>query len=526
MKKWASRKAQRDQLVLFEEKLDNAIESGSQVRQLDAILDQLDWSALESTYNGVVGQPAIHPRLVVSCLIYGMLNGIRASRKLELSLQMRLDFRWLTFGQEIDHSTIAKFRVEKSDQIADLFVQVALVAQQLGWSNFSRVCFDGTTIRANNRRTGTRTRETLEQDREKLDLQAKQLREKYQQFNTRAIADDVESQEQFSDTDASDVAQELADVERLGARVNAALTELNACQETGLPEPKRIPITDPNARLSRSKNNGFDVNHTATVLCDQETGMIGAVLVVDKSSEDKQLPKSVEHFEQSTGHKIEEVLGDTAFETGQNLQYCDDNDIQLITPAPKNDPASNPAQREDLSTPVAPSDFDQLPVVKVTVKGEKVVRLSKDAFIYDKQEDVYYCPQGKALSHRSTGQETRKGVTRVRHTYAIDAEHCVDCPLAQLCQNRRDGSRKLVVDEHEELRRAHRQQMSTEQFKEAYKGRQSPGERPFALMKHALGIRQLLTRGTERVQSEFNLAALAINVLLMIGLMKRNEKPP
>ena len=83
--KWASRKAQRDQLVLFEEKLDNAIESGSQVRQLDAILDQLDWSALESTYNGVVGQPAIHPRLVVSCLIYGMLNGIRASRKLELS---------------------------------------------------------------------------------------------------------------------------------------------------------------------------------------------------------------------------------------------------------------------------------------------------------------------------------------------------------------------------------------------------------------------------------------------------------
>ena len=75
-------------------------------------------------------------------------------------------------------------------------------------------------------------------------------------------------------------------------------------------------------------------------------------------------------------------------------------------------------------------------------------------------------------------------------------------------------------------KRAHRQQMSTEQFKEAYKGRQGPGERPFALMKHALGIRQLLTRGTERVQSEFNLAALAINVLLMIGLMKRNEKPP
>ena len=79
MKKWASRKVQRDQLILFEEKLDSAIDSGSQVRQLDAILDQLDWRLLESTYHGSCGSTGDSP--TTSCELPDLWAAQRDSRQ-------------------------------------------------------------------------------------------------------------------------------------------------------------------------------------------------------------------------------------------------------------------------------------------------------------------------------------------------------------------------------------------------------------------------------------------------------------
>ena len=102
---WSQAPAERGQLVLFANKLDDAIGEDHPVRLLDEMMAAMDWSAWERHYSGVAGQPAIHPRVMASGVLYGLTVGIRTSRKLEQACLNRLDFLWPVEGRDIDHST-------------------------------------------------------------------------------------------------------------------------------------------------------------------------------------------------------------------------------------------------------------------------------------------------------------------------------------------------------------------------------------------------------------------------------------
>ena len=78
------------------------------------------------------GQPPIHPRVLASVLLYGLLTRIRSSRALEEALCVRLDFRWLAEGRTIDHTTLSTFRKAHPEALKNLFVQIGLVARELG----------------------------------------------------------------------------------------------------------------------------------------------------------------------------------------------------------------------------------------------------------------------------------------------------------------------------------------------------------------------------------------------------------
>ncbi len=128
---WSKARECREQLVLFPTRLDDAVGENHRVRILDEILARLDWSAWESGYSLRRGQPPIHPRVIASILLYGLLVKIRSSRALEEALQVRLDFRWLVEGRSIDHTTISEFRRKHTDALKGLFVQIAMVAREM-----------------------------------------------------------------------------------------------------------------------------------------------------------------------------------------------------------------------------------------------------------------------------------------------------------------------------------------------------------------------------------------------------------
>ena len=129
---WAQAPQSRVQMVLFAERLDEVLAVGHPVRFLDEILSRIDWSVWEAGYDLKRGQPPIHPRVLASVILYGLLTRIRSSRMLEEALSVRLDFRWLAEGRTIDHTTLSTFRKKHPEALKNLFVQIGLVARELG----------------------------------------------------------------------------------------------------------------------------------------------------------------------------------------------------------------------------------------------------------------------------------------------------------------------------------------------------------------------------------------------------------
>ena len=131
MTQWAKPPEYREQQVLFPLKLDEAVPTQHPVRLFDEILGRLDWPSWEAQYHPSLGQPAIHPRVLASILLYGLLNRIRSSRLLERATQMQLDFRWLAHGHAPDHTTLSEFRRKFGDELKNLFVQIGLIAREM-----------------------------------------------------------------------------------------------------------------------------------------------------------------------------------------------------------------------------------------------------------------------------------------------------------------------------------------------------------------------------------------------------------
>ena len=178
MEYWAQAPQERGQMVLFASRLDEVMAAEHPVRMLVEILSRIDWTPWEAGYDLKRGQPPIHPRVLASVLLYGLLTRIRSSRALEEALLVRLDFRWLVEGRTIDHTTLSTFRKQHPEALSNLFVQIGLVARELGHVTLTQLAFDGTQVRANSRRSGTRKVADLAEARAALaakfaELQAK-----------------------------------------------------------------------------------------------------------------------------------------------------------------------------------------------------------------------------------------------------------------------------------------------------------------------------------------------------------------
>ncbi len=154
MEYWAKPPVGRGQMVLFATRLDEVLAAGHAARMLDEILARIDWSPWEVGYDLTKGQPPIHPRVLASVILYGLLTRIRSSRMLEEALSVRLDFRWLAEGRSIDHTTLSTFRKRYPEALKNLFVQIGLLASELGHvtlaqlAGWPRRCFERLGCRA------------------------------------------------------------------------------------------------------------------------------------------------------------------------------------------------------------------------------------------------------------------------------------------------------------------------------------------------------------------------------------------
>jgi len=280
--------------------------------------------------------------------------------------------------------------------------------------------------------------------------------------------------------------------------------------------------------VTPNKEGGFAPNFTPIASVDVDSGLIVSTDVIPHTDEGKHLIPAMEDVQEqfSLESPPSEVLADGMMATGENIAECDDREITLYSPL-SGQSDENPAVRDDLSQPVAKEDRDQLPTISFKRKSEKRQQLAKQAFIYDQENDCYWCPEGKQLLlSGKTTEKQRDGRRIKRHRYKASEDDCSSCPLRDLCLRDKAKRRQVNHDQYELHRIAHAKRMITEEAKQKYARRRHPGERPFAVIKHHFGARRFLLRGIEQVKQEWLWLSSAFNLHRLVGLIRSGAGPP
>lgn len=513
---WQDAPYQRDQLVLFQDRLEDRIPDGHPVRLVDEVLSGLDWSEWESGYNGRRGQPPIHPRVMCGVLLFALIRRVRSSRQIEYALEHSIDFIWLASGRVIDHSTLSAFRRQYPREIKDVYRQLVQVAVDLGVAKLSELCIDGTKVLADANRHKTLTVEKVEQLLADLGLQ---IDTAMSEMECHDEVDDLFDDSEETGQTAARLPAELQDMKFRQAQLNKMLAQLREMEErrksSGQKTAAQIPVTDPDSRILPNKEGGYAPNYTPMAITESENGFIVGADVLVGQAEGQALLSMVDAVGADFGEETTTLMADGAYSTGPNIQAMEEREIEFLSPLPDSDTVDNPAIRDDLTQPVVDEELERLP------RDPRTKRFSKQAFVYVSDSDSYFCPAGRELVREGTTQRNRNGATILLKNYRCPS--CDECPLLSLCRtvsNPKKG-RKLECDGFDDERERHREHMRDPDSQERYKKRQHIGETPFAVLKTVFDFRRFLLRGHPGVQTEWLWVCSALNLKKLIAIVAR-----
>lgn len=504
----------RDQALLFYPTLEETISEDHPVRVLDELLDGCDFSEWEQHYHGSRGQPPHPPRVLAKVLLYAMSRKIRSSRQIEYAVGNNVDFIWLVEGRKFDHSTLCDFRTRFKKELRGLFRQLGKLALTIGLVRLNQVTFDGTRVLANNSRHETLTAAGLEERLEQLD-------QELAEYLADCAATDRAEDDLFGAV--APVPLKLAGIKGRQAELKKALETVRAMDEDRrknqqmdpAKNPAQLPMTDQDARIMPNKEGGYAPNYTPLAAVDVDSDFIVGVGVISSTTEHTETLSIVEQIEADFGQRPGQLLADGHHATGQNIAAFEHSGTELVSPLPEPATASNPALRLDPTQPVPEAQWGQLP------RNPQYKKLDKSCFLYDEERDVYHCPLGQTLKYEETKKESLAGGQSLRvRVYRCGA--CTGCPLLEQCVlPQSKGGRTVRRDEFTKHRERHSAKMATPESKATYGKRLHGGEVIFAHIKHVMGLRQFLLRGTEKVNLEWLWTCTSYNVFKLVRYVTR-----
>ena len=270
-------------------------------------------------------------------------------------------------------------------------------------------------------------------------------------------------------------------------------------------KPSAVPVADPDATIQPNKEGGFAPNYTPLATVDGTIGMIVDGEVLADHDEASQTVATVDRVEETFGARPTQLLADSAYGSGVNLAGLAERGVEAYIPVEQRaDGAENPAPRADPTQAVAESEWAKLP------RDARSKKLDRSAFVYDGSADCYYCPLGHRLDFVREQDKQRRNGGGVYRLYRCG--NCVGCRLAEACVKSKTGLRTIGRDQHEPLREAMAAKLKTEAGRAAYGRRRWIAETPFGTIKGAMGIRQFLLRGLEKVKIEWDWVCTAFNL--------------
>jgi transposase len=459
--------------------LEQQVTPDNPVRIIDAFVDKLDFQklGLSNSVHKSEGRPPYAAQVLLKLYLYGYLNKIRSSRKLEQECCRNVELHWLMEERTPNYHTIADFRKNHSDALINLFKLYVHFLDELNLLGKQTIAVDGSKFRAVNSRKNNYNQKKIDKHQamieQKADSYLKEL-------------DELDKDE----TDDGGPCYRKEEVEAaLQSLVERKIKYDELQQQLDNTEEKQISTTDAESRALIINKNIVEVAYnTQTAVDAQHSFFVHAEAT--NTNDGKALHRTAAQAKKTMGLKKEDtldVLSDKGYHTGAELQQCHDDNMETFV-AFKEQPSVKHLQKEFLST----------------------------QFVYNKKTDSYTCPAGQTLTTLNTWHNKRgdAGETSYRFkTYRTDG--CKSCSLKKYCTK----LNKRIIHRSEYQDAVDTNNENIRQNTDYYKRRQSICEHPFGTIKRQWGYTYTLMKGLQKVNGEMNLIMLVYNVRRTISLL-------
>ena len=468
----------REQVVLFPAVIDDYVSGDNPVRFVEAFVKRLDLGALGFSKAEAEerGRPAYDPRDLLKLYIYGYVNEIRSSRKLERETIRNVEVMWLLRRLTPDHKTIANFRKDNARVLPGVFREFSKLCRELELFGAELVGIDGSKFRAVN----SRERNFSEG---KLNRRLQWMEERIADYLA-ALQREDEGASEPSEVSAAELQAKLAALQEQQVVYEGLKQQLAESGE------KQISLTDAEARLMKGRQ-GQHVSYNVQIAVDSKHKLVAAYAVTNEGNDVNCLAELAQGAQRELGVEELKVCADRGYYNTAQIKTCEDAGIEvhMERPAPRQVEGIFPLER----------------------------------FTYDAIKDSYTCPAGKRLSYRTFDKEKR-----VRCYWT---EACQRCELKSQCTTGK-GPRKIKRPLGQDA--ADRMLQRVAEDPQVLELRKQLVEHPFGTIKRQMGQDYFLMRGQEKVRGETSLTLLAYNlkrVMKLLGvdklieaLAKRNAK--
>jgi transposase len=460
----------KQQLLFAQIDLESIAPVGSALRTIDALVDELDTSAIEAKYDleSEQGREPIHPKTLIKVALYALHNCRFSLRKMEHDTTAHLGYRWLTGDARIDHSTMGKFLSRYKELIVELFSQVVEIGIENELIYFDILAVDSVKIRAN---ASYKQFKTLK----KMNEEKKKIRERIKELIEKADEESTAEREALKKRQAA----LAAGVAALRERIESKAEGKAETERKKLEEKEKLNITDHDCSLLQQANGEINPAYSVTTAVDGENDFITHIQVNDGNNDARALLEAAEGSEKKTGVRHKTVAADAGFASMENYEKLEEMEQDALIPDKRLDAEERGA--------TAKGDYD------------------RSNFRYERSCDRYVCPCGKRLARKGTVTQGGREYGR----YA-NLEACAECKKREMCT--KSSFRVILRDVNEEVRERMRKKLKKKKQKKRYGMRAHTVESTYGQMKQNLKYRMFMRRGKAKVLMEATLLCMLHNI--------------
>ena len=459
----------RGQATLFPACLADWIDENNPVQVIDVFVEELDLAALgfDGVAPEVTGRPSYHPSVLLKLYLYGYLNRVQSSRRLEREAGRNVEVMWLTGRLVPDHKTIADFRKEYGGAIRKMCAQFIMLCQRLDLFANASMVIDGSKFKAVNNRDRNFTRA-------KMERRLAQIEESVARYLQQLDSVDRQEPSEARETKTAHLKEKIVKLKQEVQRLNGLKAQMLAAPD------QQISLTDPDSRSMATSGRGSGiVGYNVQVAVDTKHHLIVTHEVTNVGNDRAQLARMAMQTKATLEAESLDVIADRGYFSGPEILACERAGITVTLPKPMT------------SHSIAEGQF------------------AKHDFRYVAEENVYICPAGEQLANHYQIEE--HGL--VLHRYWTSA--CRHCAIKGRCTTGKD--RKISRWEHEHVVEAVQRRL--DEHPEKMRQRRETVEHPFGTLKMRMGATHFLMKRLPKVATEMALHVLAYNLTRAVNIL-------